>query len=115
VLRAAVLLPAFVLALSSCGWTPADEQVLTRFFEESRRYDRTMLAGLATVVFDPRVEGAVDRFEIVGREPRDADGVRRQRVTVRASVRSPAGTVSERTVVMSMEERDGAWMVTGYR
>ena len=36
--RAALLL---TLLSSACGWVPADEQVLTKFFEQSRLFDTT--------------------------------------------------------------------------
>ena len=112
--RAWVLAAAVVLA--ACGRTPADEQVLIRFFEQSRVYDRAMLAAVATVAFNPRTDGMVDRFEIVERsgEHRSGDAVV-QDVTIRADVRSPRGGLQERMLVMTMARHDGRWMVTGFR
>jgi hypothetical protein len=108
---------AILVAAAACGWTPADEQVLIQFFELSRIYDRTRLADLATVVFDPRTDGIVDRFEIVGRGGRQQVSPERVRmeVTLSADVRSPGGRVTARTLVVMMEQRDGRWMVTGFR
>jgi hypothetical protein len=83
-----------------CGWTPADEQVLRTFFEQSRVYDRTRLASVATTVFDPRTDGVVERFAIVERTDgsQDDPGVLVRDVTVRADVRSASGIVRERTL-----------------
>lgn len=105
----------FVAVLASgCGWTPADEQVLTEFFERSREYDRTRLAEVATVVFDPKVDGVVDRFDVVNRGPEEQVGPERVRkeLTVQAAVRSPAGRTSPRTLRVTLEWRDDAWLVT---
>jgi hypothetical protein len=112
--RAALTL---VLATCACGWTRPDEQVLTKFFEQSRIYDTTRLAGLATVVFDPRTDGVVQRFTIVRRgadEPISPQGRRRQ-VTLSADVRSPRGQVQRTDLMMTLEERDGAWRVVGFK
>lgn len=106
-----------LVALAACGWTPPDEQVLTKFFEQSRIYDTTRLASLATVVFDPRTDGVVERFAVVSRgadEPVSPQGRRRQ-VTLSAVVRSPGGQVQRTDLMMTLEERDGAWKVVGFK
>jgi hypothetical protein len=103
--------------LASCGWTPADEQVLIRFFERSRVYDTTRLAPLADVVFNPRTDGVVDRFDIVERSPdrpAPGGGVTRE-LTLRADVRSPAGSADERTLRVTLERRGEAWVVVRVR
>jgi hypothetical protein len=105
------------LALGACGWTPADEQVLTKFFEQSRLYDTTRLARFAAVVFDPRTDGVVERFTVVRRtadEPILPQGKRRQ-VTLSADVRSPAGQVKRTDLTLTLEERDGAWRVVEFK
>jgi hypothetical protein len=103
-----------VVMLSGCGWTPADEQILTKFFERSRIYDRTRLAEVATVVFDPKVDGVVDQFEVVNRGPEERAGTERvtKQLTVQAAVRSPAGRTAPRTLSVTLEWRDDAWLVT---
>ena len=105
------------LALGACGWTPADEQVLLRFFERSRLYDRTRLEPIATVVFDPRVDGVVERFHVVERGPeRPGDDGRVVRdVTLDAIVRSASGQERPRQLRVTLERRDGAWIVTRVR
>lgn len=99
---------------SGCGWTPADEQVLRKFFERSREFDKTRLAEVATVVFDPKVDGVVDRFDVVNRGPEERAGSDRvtKQLTVQAAVRSPAGRTSPRTLRVTLEWRDDAWLVT---
>jgi hypothetical protein len=109
--RAALLVATLT---AGCGWTPGDEQVLTEFFERSREFDRTRLAEVATVVFDPKVDGVVERFDVVNRgsdERSSPDRVTRQ-LTVQASVRSPAGRTSPRTLRVTLEWRDDGWLVT---
>jgi hypothetical protein len=110
--RLALLL---LLWTSACGWMPADEQALLAFFERSASYDTTMAGRVARVMFDPRVEGVVTRFDVTSRaDTPSEDGLRRE-ATLRAVVRAN-GSERDRTLVVSMERREGgAWMVTGYR
>ena len=58
------IVAAFCLA--ACAVSP-DEQVLTRFFEASRTLDHTLLARLATVTLNPRVDGSIQTFSIAER------------------------------------------------
>ena len=78
--------------LSAC--TPApEEQVLTRFFEASRTLDSTRLDRFATVVFNPRTDGSIQRFSVTDRSPE-----RRRSITVsnrEAAVRSLAASQRE--------------------
>jgi hypothetical protein len=115
--RARLAAATLVLVACACGWTRSDEQVITKFFEQSRIYDTARLARFATVVFDPRTDGVVDRFTVIRRgadEPISPEGRRRQ-VTLSADVRSPAGRVQRTDLMMTLEERDGAWMVVGFK
>ena len=87
-----------VILAAGCGWVPADEQVLTTFFEQSRLYDTTRVAGVATVVFDPRVEGVVERFQVTGRVDHPLDSHRLQRQTTLAThVRTNGGELGQLT------------------
>ena len=108
--RAALML---ALAACACGWTPPDEQVLTKFFEQSRLYDTTQLTRLATVVVEPRSDGVVERFKVFSRGA--APQGRRRQVMLSADVRWPAGQVQRTDLMMTLEERDGAWMVVGFK
>jgi hypothetical protein len=113
-LRRALLLLSLLAA--GCGWVSSDEQVLTRFFEQSRLYDTTRVSGVSRVQFDPRVEGVVERFRIVDRVDRPVDGNRLQREsTLAAHVRS-GGRAYDRTLHVTMERSaEGRWMVLGFR
>ena len=105
-----------VLLTTGCGWVPEDEQAIRTFFAQSSLYDRTQLAEVAQVVFDPRVEGVVDRFDVVSREDTtDGDGRRRRVAQLDAVVRSN-GRRSHRTIVVTLEQAaTGRWKITAYR
>lgn len=110
------LLCLLVLLAAGCGWAPADEQVIRTFFAQSSLLDRTRLAEVAQVAFDPRVEGVVTRFEIVSRTdmPLDSGRIRRA-ARVDAAIRA-SGAMSRRTIVVTLEQAAaGTWIVTGYQ
>src|SRR5687767_12219040 len=52
------------LLLTGCGVLSPEEQLLTDFFEASRLHDTTVVAKMSDVIFNPRVDGVVDRFEV---------------------------------------------------
>jgi len=110
------LLCLLVLLVAGCGWVPADEQAIRTFFAQSSLYDRTRLAEVAKVVFDPRVEGVVDRFDVVSREDTSSNDGRLHRVAqVDALVRSSRGR-AHRTIFVTLEQAaTGRWMITAYR
>ncbi len=56
----------FALLAAACGSRPPEQQVLTNFFRASRVRDNATLANISAVSFDPRTEGTVQDFEIVG-------------------------------------------------
>ena len=103
-----------VILAAGCGWVPADEQVLTTFFEQSRLYDTTRVAGVATVVFDPRVEGVVERFQVTGRVDHPLDSHRLQRQTTLATHVRTSGGELDRTLQVTMERADGRWKVVAF-
>lgn len=111
--RCCVLL--LVILAAGCGWVPADEQVLTTFFEQSRLYDTTRVAGVATVVFDPRVEGVVERFHVTGKVDRALDSRRLQRQTTLATHVRTRGRELDRTLQVTMERAEGRWKVVAFR
>ena len=94
--------------LAACGVLSLDEQVLLRFFEASRVYDRAALEKVATVAFNPMTDGIVDAFTVAGVEASPD----RRVVTVDAQVRRRSGTTAERLSV-TMERRAGRWLITG--
>jgi hypothetical protein len=109
------LICLLVLLAAGCGWVPADEQAIRTFFAQSSLYDRTQLATVAQVVFDPRVEGVVARFDVVSREDTLDDGRVRRVAQLDAVVRSRGGT-SHRTIFVTLEQAGTSrWMITAYR
>ena len=66
------LLVLLVVAVTACGGTSAEQQLLTNFFRASRVRDNATLSNLATVEFNPRISGTVQDFEVtnIGAEQR---------------------------------------------
>ena len=110
------LICLLVLLAAGCGWVPADEQAIRTFFAQSSLYDRTRLAEVAQVVFDPRIEGVVDRFDVVSREDTAASEGRIRRVAQLDAVVRSRGASSHRTIFVTMEEAGtNGWLITAYR
>ena len=99
----------YLLSAAGCAWPSAERQLLLDFFQACRVYDTTVLARLATVPCNPKTDGVVQEFDIV-RIDRAAEA---RQVTIHSTVRSFAGQLSERNVTVSLERRNGRWMVTG--
>ena len=100
---------AYPLFTAACVWPSAERQLLLDFFQACRVYDTTVLARLSTVACNPKTDGVVQEFDIA-RIDRAAAATQ---VTIHAQVRSFGGQVSERNVTLSLERREGRWMVTG--
>jgi hypothetical protein len=99
-----------------------EHALLERFFELSRLRDKTALADIATVVFEPLEDGIVDRFEIVRVAPEERSGsdqaeIAAKEVTVDADVRGPDGKTLEQRLIVTMQRSvhagTGAWKITG--
>lgn len=105
---AAILMTAALVA----GCATPERSVLDRFFVASRLRDKTALAPMATVIFEPLEHGIVTSFEIV-RVTRSTDGSKT--VIVDAPVRLPDGRVEQRSINLTMERRGGRWLVTAFR
>lgn len=98
------------LALTACVAASPERQLLERFFSAARLNDNTLLAGLATVTFNPRTDGTIEWFAIVdvttGQDARKA-------VMVNAQVRTPDGETVPQALLVTLAARDGRWMVSG--
>jgi hypothetical protein len=111
--RKAVRLAPLLAAALVIGCSYAQERsVLARFFDASRLRDLTALATLATVVFEPLQDGIVTRFEIVDVSSHQDD---RKTVTIQAPVKVPDGRILNKTMTLSLERRNGRWIVTAFR
>ena len=134
--RLRALSAAGVLCLvSACAPAP-DEQVLTRFFEASRTLDSVRLDRFATVVFNPRTDGSIQRFSVTDRgadrrrsidasnreaavrslaasQRQDIDlsdasvGIIERDITVEAEVRAPGGAVGRGVLIVTLERAVG--------
>src|SRR5262249_36691200 len=119
-----------IVVCSACAGS-TEEIVLERFFNASRLRDTTQLRSLGTVIFEPRQQGTVLRFEIeqIDREPvrrvnnaedrgvtgisfegvdgapaeAAADQLEVEHVTALASVRGPDGQIKARTLTITIE------------
>lgn len=109
-----------LVSVAACGPTPSEQQVLTNFFRASRVRDTTILASVASVTFEPRVDGSVQEFEITdfGAEQQLGAGTTiSKQVTISAEVRTPDGQVVPRTFVVRMQRAAGErrWFITGFK
>jgi hypothetical protein len=97
-----------------CG-VPQERSVLDRFFTASRLRDTTALSEFATVVFEPLQHGIITNFDILEVTPQSAGAAAAKDVAVSAPVKLPTGEVATRTLNVTLERRDGKWIVTGFR
>src|SRR5687768_14077381 len=109
--RAAAWPPALLLGLlaAACGVLSPEEQLLTDFFEVSRLHDTTVAARMSDVVFNPRIDGVVDHFEITGIE-RANDG-QSERVTILAQVRRADALAESKMMVATLRRQDDRWFI----
>jgi hypothetical protein len=61
--RSAIVLSLITLGAVGCS-SPPEEAVLGQFFAAARLRDNTALASLATVAFEPHVDGIVTAFDV---------------------------------------------------
>jgi len=118
----AAALAIAVVAISTACAGRMERALLERFFELSRLRDRTALAPIATVVFEPFEDGIVDEFDVVRVAPEERSGsgqseIAAKEVTVEADVRGQDGkTVKKRLIVTMQRPANGdttAWKITG--
>jgi acyl-coenzyme A synthetase/AMP-(fatty) acid ligase len=106
---------AAALALGACRGG-AEHAVIGEFFAASRLLDRTALDNVSTVIFDPRSQGTVSTFSVTDiSAERNAGGIPSKEVSVSAEVRSPDGTMTTRPLVLTLQRREGRWLVVGVR
>ena len=106
-LRSSWAAVAAACVAAGCGVATLEEQVVRRFFEASRTYDKAALAKVATVAFNPVTDGIVADFVVAGVEATAA----RRVVSVDAEVHRRSGTAVERLRLV-IEQRAGRWLVT---
>jgi hypothetical protein len=98
---------------AGCAWPSPERQFLLDFFAACRAYDTTILARMATVPCNPRTDGVVQAFEIVGVDEEPAGVTRQARdVRIAAWIRPFGGSPAEQSLTVRLEEIGGRWMVT---
>ena len=80
---------------------------MDEFFAQSRLRDKTALQKIATVTFEPRVQGIVEQFEITNVTPEENQT---KTVTVSAQVKLPDGAVTREVIVLTMSHG----LITGF-
>jgi hypothetical protein len=100
---------AVACLLAGCGVLSLEEQLLQRFFEASRTYDRVALEKVAAagVVYNPVTNGVVDGFTVV--DVVESGG--RRTVRVEATVRMD-GSTRRQPLQAVVERRDEGWRIT---
>jgi hypothetical protein len=118
--RAVSAAAAAALAIG-CSF-PQERAILDQFFSASRLRDTTALAAFSTVIFEPLEDGIVTTFEIQsvaeGTTGESSSGGRpaaTKTVTLTAPLGLPDGTVVEKTLTVTLQQRDDRWIVTGFR
>jgi hypothetical protein len=99
--------------MAACGVRSPEEQLLTDFFEASRLYDTTVVAKMSDVVFSPRIDGVVDRFDVEAVE-KAADG-QSEDVTILAQVRGADGGVASRRMLATLRRQNARWVISSLR
>jgi hypothetical protein len=98
----------FALAASLAGGCIQQERsVVSEFFTQSRLRDKTALQKIATVIFEPHIQGIVQTFTITKVTPEENDSTT---VSVSAEVKLPDGTISQRLIVLTISRG----LVTGF-
>lgn len=121
VVALAALTAPVVVTLVGCS--PAAEQtILTEFFAASRLRDKTALQNVATVSFEPDVQGIITTFAItkVTATPAAGDGVRSEEVSISAPVKLPGGRTLQKNFAITMQRASregdaGRWVIMSIR
>ena len=103
--------------LVACG--RPERAVVDQFFAASRLRDKTALQNIATVTFEPKVQGIVVKFEITRVSPEEDNT---KNVVVAADVELPDGNTVQKTILLTMtrgvvkDDPDSVrrWLITGF-
>jgi hypothetical protein len=85
-----VVISGLALAEAACTAAPPEQVLLSNFFRAARVRDNTTLGNIAAVNFNPRTEGTVETFEVVGIAPEQ-----RRPIAIRALMDEEAKAVEE--------------------
>lgn len=98
-----------VMLAGGCAWPSPERQLLLDVFQACRIYDLTVLERLSTAPCNPKTDGVVQTFDLIGVERLTPAS---RRVSIQAAVRMFDGSTSDRAMTITIAERDGRWMVT---
>ena len=120
----ALVASLLAVAFTSCS-SPGEEPLLSQFFAASRLRDRTALQDLASVSFEPNVQGVITSFEVTHvASVVEAGGQSDSKdVSISAPVRLPDGQTLQKNFVVTMKRRRtagdtnhwGGWMITAIK
>jgi hypothetical protein len=121
--RIARAIVASLLAVSFTGCSsPGEKPLLSQFFAASRLRDHTALQDIASVSFEPNVQGVIISFEVTHvATVADSSGEGDSKdVSISAPVRQPDGRTMQKSFVVTMKRartagttnRWGGWVIT---
>ena len=95
--------------LAGCS-SAAERTILDEFFAASRLRDTTALQSLATVSFEPHIQGIITSFAITKVTPASGGGARSEDVSISAPVKLPDGQTLQKAFVITIQRapRDGS-------
>jgi hypothetical protein len=115
----ALVVACAVVSVVSCGRRP-ERSTAEEFFDASRLRDKTALAHMATVTFEPLENGIVESFEISKVSKLD-DNTKTVSVTAKVRMPGDAGVVQKivlltlaRGALKNDPAAAGRWIVTGF-
>ena len=88
------------VTLLSCS-TSVEQQLISRFFYESRLRDLTALSKLSTVVFEPATDGIVTDFAVTTMK----GDARSKDVSIAAQVKRPDGQIVAKQFTITIQGR----------
>ena len=122
--KTALIVSLITLTFLSCS-APAEQPLLTAFFAASRLRDLTALQNVATVVFEPGVDGVVTSFDVtrVTATPGPDGHAASKNMSISARVRLPGGLTVLKSLAITAQRglpgsdqiRWGGWMITAIR
>lgn len=105
----AAIAASAVLLLAGCDVPTLEEQLLRRFFDASRTYDRVALAKVAVpgLVYNPVTEGVVADFSVV-----DVSGEGDERTVLVDAEVVAEGAARRQLLEAAMARGDRGWRIT---
>ena len=123
-MKTVLTLALLTIALAGCS-SAEERTLLAQFFAASRLRDLTAVHNLATVAFEPAIDGIVTSFEVMEITVVQASAGQAmvKDVLITAPVRLFDGRTVSRTFIVTMQRgvpgsdlsRSGGWMITAFK